>query len=821
MGHVVTTAYTADGQVASVTDNLSHSTSYSYGHDGELLSTTDPLSHVTSDSYNNRLWLTSTTDPNNGTTQYGYDSHGNLTSLTDSVGNEDQYTYSSTNQVLTDTNQLGYARTYVYNASGDVTQETDRNGLVRNFTLDNLHRETAEKWMSGGSSIYTISYAYNADNQVTSASDPDSSYAYSYDNLGRVTSLDNSGTPNIPHVVLSNQYDLMNDRTQLTATVAGTADFINAYSYDADQRMLQATQEGQTGGNGVAPKGIGYAYNLDGQMTSVLRFDPTTSSPHPDIAYGTLSYDAANRLTEIKYTHSGNTLDDLTWTYDAASRVTSFTSSVDGTATYSYDSINEVTAASYTGTNQPANESYSFDKNGNRTNTGYSTGTNNQLTSDGTFNYTYDHEGNRLTRTRISSGQANDYKTTYSWDYRNRLTDVNYYNNSNTLTKHVHYVYDVYDHLIGEQLDPTGSGSYTSSEWYALDLPSMPGAPVLPVLQFGSTGNLTYRYLDAPSWTGVDAVMAEESVTTQGSAGTTTYALSDNLGSGRDIVNTSSMIVDHIVYSSFGQVVSESGTVHHWSSYAGYHLDANTGLAYADHRWYDPNVGRWISEDPIGFRAGDPNVSRYVGNSTTKFVDPTGLAPPEDPPGPPQGVPQVDFEGRIHDPIPKEVPDQWDTATIQEALDNVDKSIANRQQQGVDHGGMDKIHDNRLKAEKTWRAKLMARLQKPVTIRPRGIGPRGIRPRGGGPRIPLLFGLGVLWELANGNDLLGAVGECIDPFSPSTMGDAEIHNSPNEELCPGAAMLAEQVDESQIPPSENPNEELCQGAAIQADQGQD
>jgi hypothetical protein len=47
--------------------------------------------------------------------------------------------------------------------------------------------------------------------------------------------------------------------------------------------MLQATQEGQTGGNGVAPKGIGYASNLDGQMTSVLRFDPTTSSPHSDI----------------------------------------------------------------------------------------------------------------------------------------------------------------------------------------------------------------------------------------------------------------------------------------------------------------------------------------------------------------------------------------------------------------------------------------------------------------------------------------------------------------------------------------------------------
>ncbi|HVC94815.1 MAG TPA: hypothetical protein VND64_14045 [Pirellulales bacterium] len=74
--------------------------------------------------------------------------------------------------------------------------------------------------MSGGTAIYTIAYAYNADNAVTSASDPDSSYAFTRDNLGRVTSLDNSGTPNMPDVVLSSQYDAMGDRTQLTATVA-------------------------------------------------------------------------------------------------------------------------------------------------------------------------------------------------------------------------------------------------------------------------------------------------------------------------------------------------------------------------------------------------------------------------------------------------------------------------------------------------------------------------------------------------------------------------------------------------------------------------
>ena len=43
-------------------------------------------------------------------------------------------------------------------------------------------------------------------------------------------------------------------------------------------------------------------------------------------------------------------------------------------------------------------------------------------------------------------------------------------------------------------------------------------------------------------------------------------------------------------------------------------------------RWYDPSVGRWLSEDPIGFAAGDANLNRYCGNEPTKATDPTGLA---------------------------------------------------------------------------------------------------------------------------------------------------------------------------------------------------
>ena len=44
------------------------------------------------------------------------------------------------------------------------------------------------------------------------------------------------------------------------------------------------------------------------------------------------------------------------------------------------------------------------------------------------------------------------------------------------------------------------------------------------------------------------------------------------------------------------------------------------------HRWYDAGVGRWLSQDPIGFAAGDANLYRYVGNGATEFTDPSGLS---------------------------------------------------------------------------------------------------------------------------------------------------------------------------------------------------
>ena len=62
------------------------------------------------------------------------------------------------------------------------------------------------------------------------------------------------------------------------------------------------------------------------------------------------------------------------------------------------------------------------------------------------------------------------------------------------------------------------------------------------------------------------------------------------------------------------------------TSYTGRELDTDTGLYYYRNRWYDSEIGKFISEDPIGF-AGGINGYGYVGNNPVGFSDSLGLYP--------------------------------------------------------------------------------------------------------------------------------------------------------------------------------------------------
>jgi RHS repeat-associated protein len=93
----------------------------------------------------------------------------------------------------------------------------------------------------------------------------------------------------------------------------------------------------------------------------------------------------------------------------------------------------------------------------------------------------------------------------------------------------------------------------------------------------------------------------------------------------RDVVDSQGNILNHLSYDSFGNVTGESNPdVDFRFGYTGREFDEETGQYYYRARYYDSGVGRFISEDPIGFDAGDPNLYRYVLNSPANYTDPSG-----------------------------------------------------------------------------------------------------------------------------------------------------------------------------------------------------
>ncbi|MCI0376429.1 MAG: hypothetical protein L0215_02355, partial [Gemmataceae bacterium] len=106
-------------------------------------------------------------------------------------------------------------------------------------------------------------------------------------------------------------------------------------------------------------------------------------------------------------------------------------------------------------------------------------------------------------------------------------------------------------------------------------------------------------------------------------SGNEDWYLTDRLGSVRDIANSSGSAIDHIDYTSFGQIYAESSP----SNGDRYKFSGREWESEWDAQYNRARVlknGRWMSEDPIRLRAGDPNYYRYVFNSPSNATDPSG-----------------------------------------------------------------------------------------------------------------------------------------------------------------------------------------------------
>ncbi len=639
-------AYDPYGRISKVTHPDLSFVSFTYDLAGRRTAVTDERGYATNYSYDGAYRLTATTDALSHATSYGYDAMSNLISLTDALTHATSYDYDDFNRPV----KITYPRaangatrlfeSFVYNAMGNVTQHSDAAGRVTNYVYDNAERVASVT----DPDLKTTNFEYDALGRVTAVVDAlNQRYQFAYDPLGRQTQITRAGIP------MTYAYDAVGNRTQRTDYNGSVTNYgydnLNrlttityptrtvTYSYDPLNNLTRATNENGSVYIGYDNRyrvsslsdpffyGISYNYDAAGNRTrlkvngvtyasytydTVNRLVNLADSANLSFSY---SYDAANRLTArsapngVTSSYAYDDLDRLTgmmhaagattlsgnlYTYNNANNISSWTTASAQRA-YTYDALNRLTGASNF---ELPTENYSYDAVGNRTashlSTSYSYQPFNKLMNTASANYSYDNNGNLVHKTD-AAGTWDFY-----YDEENRLTQVTLPTGST-----VNYKYDG----LGRRIQRTTN--HGASERYIYD----------GLIDLNADWSVATTYLNGP---GIDNHLRQTSATTGVS-----YFLTDHLGSTAGLTDTSANLVEQPSYDSFGNSAGSPRTRY---GYTGRERDPDTGLLYYRARFYDPQLGRFISEDPIG-AAGGSNQFAYVENNALVFSDPQGLWP--------------------------------------------------------------------------------------------------------------------------------------------------------------------------------------------------
>ena len=131
----------------------------------------------------------------------------------------------------------------------------------------------------------------------------------------------------------------------------------------------------------------------------------------------------------------------------------------------------------------------------------------------------------------------------------------------------------------------------------------------------------------SPTPLGTPLVVASATVpTTTPVADGTLYYHQDGLGTVTELTDINGAVAKAYAYDAYGNLLESPGTVEQPYTYTGREFDSESGLYYYRARYHISVLGRFVSEDPIGFRGGI-NLYAYVGNNPVNLIDPHGLSP--------------------------------------------------------------------------------------------------------------------------------------------------------------------------------------------------
>lgn len=583
MASTQTFTYTPDDHlVATVTDPLDHVTAFSYT-DGCMTGITDPLGHVTAIACNAYGLPVSITDPLGHTVSYGYDGYA-LRTRTDALGRVTTFTQDGLGRPIAMQDAEGHLVRRAYDIDDQVVETTDSRGKAMEYAYD-PNGNLASVTLPGGG---TIAYSYDDRNRLVQRTDAlGQSESWTYDGLGHaLTTVDRKGQETDFH------YDALGRRDQVTYADGGAI----AVGYDAGNRvtLLNDSQSGALHRDydsfdrlvsESGPQGsIDYAYDAAGRRTQM------TAGSQAVVTY---EYDAGNRLTTLS-----QGTEQVGYTYDDGGRRATLTLPNGIVASYSYNAANQLTGISYQRNSTLLGTlSYSYDTAGRLVQRGGTLGDTSAAaaTSAGSFD-----ANNRQTIFNASalSYDADGHLTSdgtrsYVWNARGELSQIK---QGGAVV--ASYAYDALGRRVSKQIDGGTSTAYLYD-----------GLDTVQETQGGTQNSLLIGL-------GVDERYARNEGSTRA------YFLTDLLGSTVGLTDVNGAWLQQYSYDPYGVTTATTAATNPYQ-YTGRENDGG-GLYYYRARYYSAGMGRFISEDPIGFAGGQNNFYAYAGSSPIMFRDPQG-----------------------------------------------------------------------------------------------------------------------------------------------------------------------------------------------------
>ncbi|WP_319561731.1 RHS repeat-associated core domain-containing protein [Marispirochaeta sp.] len=547
---------------------------------------------------------------------YDYNLDGRVTGVTSPSGQTTRYTYNPLGELLTVPGVIDTAVSY--NAMGLHQNAILANGVTRSWEYD-LNGRMTKKSDSGTSFSQEWRFIYDdADNILWKNDD-----YYEYDDVDRLTREVRSEdlvsvTGALPGYV---QNDVVgNDALAFIDDTTTVKLDYNAGSVGADlggvSTIERVTLSPTSVSHRVSNENIQvytstdnatYAEETEWQLrmredgSLELAFDEAPEAQYIKIH---CTYDERDAdLEPVDESEFSNELGEMvdvfastqiqteeSFTYDMAGNRQEETSIEGG--------LSEINSSSYYAAGQShrlktngdsgANGRYAFvyDENGN-------------MTARGTY-YSIDGSGEVIIDT--STGDSRSYQ----WDLADRLTGASH-REDGTLSGSVSYTYSPR----GLRVTKTGTDGTT-------------------VFIYDQWGNVLYEksgseYRDYIRVFGSLLVRVDGTIDSDIHSETARYYYhTDHLGTIEAATDASGIEVWSANYSAFGEVLATTGSLDQEPVYTGKGYDDEVGLYYFNARWYDPELGRFISEDPA---QDGVNWYVYVSNNPLKFVDPTGLDP--------------------------------------------------------------------------------------------------------------------------------------------------------------------------------------------------